>query len=424
MGTTAEGSKVREDSFDISNVSWSEEGIKESEMSMHKVSMRQWMTMAVLVYVNLINYMDRLTLAGLIEEIKQEFDANDARAGILQTAFILSYMLFAPLFGYLGDRYSRKYLMGGGVLLWSLLTLLGSLVSGNPSNQGKGWLHPEFLLFLSCRAMVGIGEASYSTIAPTLISDMFVGDLRSRMLGLFYFAIPVGSGLGYIVGSETARAFGSWQWGLRVTPGLGLLAVLFILFLVTEPPRGAAEGHGQLEAGSYKDDLADLARNPTYILTTLGFTCVTFCTGALSWWGPDFIKRGLKTLPEGDRPMQPSTVPFIFGLVTMLSGIVGVPLGMILSTKMRAIYPRSDPVICGVGILISAIFLTFGILLCDSNIVLALVLIFLGEVSLNLNWSIVADMVLYVVKPTCRGSAEALQILLSHALGRGLLRSA
>ena len=115
--------------------------------------------------------------------------------------------------------------------------------------------------------------------------------------------------------------------------------------------------------------------------------------------------------------MQPSTVPFIFGLVTMLSGIVGVPLGMILSTKLRAIYPRADPIICGAGILTSALFLTFGILHCDSNIVLALVLIFIGEVSLNLNWSIVADMVLYVVSPTCRGTAEAVQILLSHALG-------
>ena len=101
MGTTAEGSTRREDPYDMSKVSWSEEESKDSEVSVHKVSPRQWMTMAVLVYVNLINYMDRLTLAGILEEVKQEFDANDARAGILQTAFILSYMLFAPLFGYL-----------------------------------------------------------------------------------------------------------------------------------------------------------------------------------------------------------------------------------------------------------------------------------------------------------------------------------
>ena len=265
--------------------------------------------------------------------------------------------------------------------------------------------------------MIGIGEASYSTIAPTLISDMFVGDLRSKMLALFYFAIPVGSGLGYIVGSETAKAMGSWHWGLRVTPGLGVAAVLLIIFLVNEPPRGASDGVGGLEAGSYLEDLIDLAGNPTYILTTFGFTCVTFCTGALAWWGPLYIERGLKTLAEEERPLDPTSVPFIFGLVTMLSGIVGVPLGMLLSTKLRAVYPRADPIICGAGILISALFLTLGIILCDSHVVLALVLIFLGEVSLNLNWSIVADMVLYVVKPTCRGTAEALQILLSHALG-------
>ena len=126
MGTTAEGSKMREDSFDISNVSWSEEGIKESEMSMHKVSMRQWMTMAVLVYVNLINYMDRSTVAGMLEHIKQDKDFNithDKYLGLLQTAFVVCYMIFAPVFGYFGDRYNRKLLLTVGISFWSLSTL-------------------------------------------------------------------------------------------------------------------------------------------------------------------------------------------------------------------------------------------------------------------------------------------------------------
>merc|ERR1719422_1698244 len=102
-------------------------------------------------------------------------------------------------------------------------------MSGAEENRGKGWANPDFLAFLGCRAMVGIGEASYSTIAPTIISDMFVKDTRSKMLALFYFAIPVGSGLGYVVGSETTNlAGGDWRWGLRVTPILGLLAVFFI----------------------------------------------------------------------------------------------------------------------------------------------------------------------------------------------------
>jgi len=54
------------------------------------------------------------------------------------------------------------------------------------------WGNPDFWAFLGSRAMVGIGEASYSTIAPTIISDMFVKEARSQMLALFYFAIPVG----------------------------------------------------------------------------------------------------------------------------------------------------------------------------------------------------------------------------------------
>ena len=126
-----------------------EEGKKDLGNSDPEVSRQQWLTMAVLVFVNLINYMDRLTLAGVLDQVKQEFDANDARAGILQTAFIISYMLFAPVFGYLGDWYSRKYLMAAGVFLWSVLTFLSSLISGHPRNQGKGWAHPEFLLFLN-----------------------------------------------------------------------------------------------------------------------------------------------------------------------------------------------------------------------------------------------------------------------------------
>jgi len=94
-----------------------------------------------------------------------------------------------------------------------------------------------------------------------------------------------------------------------------------------------------------------------------------------------------------------------------------VPLGMVLSTKLKAKYPRADPIICGVGILISAVFLTLGMLLCESNIVATFAFIFIGEVSLNLNWSIVADILLYVVTPTCRSTAEAVQILLSHTFG-------
>lgn len=237
------------------------------------------------------------------------------------------------------------------------------------------------------------------------------------MLALFYFAIPVGSGLGYIVGSETAEAFGSWQWGLRATPIAGAAAVIAILVLMIDPPRGESEGHQDMVAQSYKEDLICLAKNKSYVFSTLAFTCVTFVTGALSWWAPNLLEDALRTMPEEERGMSISNVSFIFGLVMMLSGIVGVPLGMTLSTTLKAKYPRVDPLVCGAGLMISAVFLLLGLALANQNIFACFAFIFLGSVALNLNWSIIADMLLYIVTPTCRSTAEAIQILASHAFG-------
>lgn len=119
----------------------------------------------------------------MLKDVQADFDIDKDDAGLLQTVFVISYMIFAPIFGYLGDRFSRRWLMLVGVLLWSTTTLLGSYM------HSFGW-------FITFRGLVGIGEASYSTIAPTLISDLFVHSMRSKMLAMFYFAIPVGSGLG------------------------------------------------------------------------------------------------------------------------------------------------------------------------------------------------------------------------------------
>lgn len=92
------------------------------------------------------------------------------------------------------------------------------------------------------RSLVGIGEASYSCVAPTIIGDLFTDEKRTKMLALFYLAVPVGSGLGYIVGSNVAELFGGWQWSLRVTPPLGLICIILLIFVVEEPKRGGAEG--------------------------------------------------------------------------------------------------------------------------------------------------------------------------------------
>lgn len=202
-------------------------------------------------------------------------------------------MIVAPIFGYLGDRYSRKWLLVVGVIIWIIAVFVGSFME-------------TFTGFIIMRAIVGIGEASYSTIAPTIISDMFVKEARSKCLAVFYFAIPVGSGLGYVVGQKLAEIFGAWQCSMRGTPVLGLLAIFLILFFLEDPPRGGAEGQENLEATSYTEDLRSLARNGSFVFSTLGFTCVSFCAGALSWWGPKFLQSALymEEVPKDQLPVN------------------------------------------------------------------------------------------------------------------------
>ena len=79
-------------------------------------------------------------------------------------------------------------------------------------------------------------------MAPTIIGDLFTNEARTKILAIFYLATPVGSGLGYIVGSNVAAAFGDWRWALRMTPPLGLLCVLLLIFVVRDPQRGGADG--------------------------------------------------------------------------------------------------------------------------------------------------------------------------------------
>jgi MFS family permease len=308
----------------------------------------------VLCYVNLINYMDRSTVAGMMNDIRNDVHfhvTSDKDLGLLQTAFVIFYMLFAPLFGYLGDRYSRKWIMILGISLWCMATFAGSFMK-------------NFWAFLFFRALVGIGEASYSTIAPAIISDLFTKDSRSKVLALFYFAIPVGTGLGYIVGSEVAANTSDWRWGLRVTPFMGLFAILLIIFFMIDPERGHSEGAAQLRPSvNPKDDLMALAKNKSFVLSTVAFTCVTFTAGCMMWWGPEFAFLGAKAAcgaKAGCQDITQADISFKFGIVMTFAGLIGVPMGSYISQMIRHKVPNADPIVCGVTLLLSVPVLFFG----------------------------------------------------------------
>lgn len=212
---------------------------------------RAHIAVAVLCYINLLNYMDRYTIAGILHSLQKYFDINNTTSGLLQTVFICSFMLLAPVFGYLGDRYNRKWIMIVGLSVWILTTLGSSFVTKS-----------YFWVLMLMRALVGTGEASYSTIAPTIIGDLFTGSKRTLMISFFYIFIPVGSGLGYITGAKIASATGDWHWALRLNPILGSVGLVLLMLLIPNPTRGAADSHhsAHIQRTSYLEDIKYLLK--------------------------------------------------------------------------------------------------------------------------------------------------------------------
>ncbi|XP_034034882.1 protein spinster homolog 3 isoform X2 [Thalassophryne amazonica] len=301
--------------------------------------------------------------------------------------------------------------------------MIGGLAVWLVTATGSSFVTSSYFWFLVLmRALVGIGEASYSTIAPTIIGDLFTGTKRSLIICAFYIFIPVGSGLGYITGSSVAALTGDWHWALRVTPILGVVGLLLLVILCPNPPRGAAETHGQgvSTQSTYSEDVKYLLKNKSFVWSTLGVTALAFLTGAMAFWMPTFLSRAQIT--QGLQP--PCTIEkcdtsdsYIFGAVTVVTGILGVCIGSALSRWFRGKVENADPLICAAGMLGSIPCLFVVIFAAAVSIPTTYVFIFFAEILLSLNWSIMADILLYVVIPTRRATAEALQITVGHLLG-------
>lgn len=360
---------------------------------------QQYFGLIVLFVINTINFLDRLSVAAVLSKIKDYYGFSSGEGGLLSTCFLVGYMLTAPVFGYLGDKYSRKWILIGGISFWILTAFSASLIP--PSHS--------FLFFIS-RMLVGVGEASYSTIAPTIIADLFEPSKRKMALSLFYFAIPIGSGLGYLMGN-LALSLGDWRWIFRITPAIGLVATL-LLALLKEPVRGQSDGaySDTSDDSTVIDNLKYLMRIKSYVWATVGFTCCLFAMGALSWWAIEFMG-----VARGKDYEQTATM--IFGGIVCAAGFVGVTLGSGSAQYFRKLDGRSDPFVCSAGIFVAIPFIFFGLFYAKSEPSISWVCLFLAVTALSTNWAVVSDMLLSVTLPNKRAFATAMQILISHALG-------
>jgi MFS family permease len=235
-------------------------------------------SLVVLTGLNLLDYLDRQLLAAVLTPIKNELHLSDEQLGTLQSAFMWGYFLTSPIFGYLGDRLPRRWLVAAGVFVWSL----GTLMTGHTSALGS-------LIFY--RVLVGFGEASFGTISPGWIADLFAPGKRNMAISIFYVAIPVGSALGYMLGGAIAVNYG-WRAAFLWAGYPGLL-LAFTLFLLREPARGASENSAVAAPVSGRGWKAyrELFKFPRYVLVVTGYIAQTFAMGGFALWAPTFLHR-------------------------------------------------------------------------------------------------------------------------------------
>ena len=385
--------------------------------------------LTLLLLINLFNYIDRYLLAAVMPQIEKAFFSSPERTGnsvlylvakfqhafgftprlalggLLSSAFMVTYMIASPWFGRLAERRSRWMLVGVGVGLWSLAS-------------GASGLAATFLVLLVTRCFVGIGEAAYGPVAPAIIADFYPISVRGKVLSWFYTALPIGSALGYVLGEQIAksgigdlgaRLFGfsseSWRWAFYLVTPPGLVLGLWCLFK-REPSKGQVDSivSPHRRAIQWRDYLI-FFRTPSYVLCSLGMTCMTFAMGGIAVWMPYYLEH---------RPGVHGFPTTTFGLILVVTGLLGTLLGGIAGDKLRNRFGGSYFLVSAVPMLVGfpVVWLMTG-----AAFPRIWIYIFVACFCLFFNTAPTNTILANVSHPAIRSAGYALNILLIHALG-------
>lgn len=362
-----------------------------------------WYAFGVLFCMTLLDYMDRNVLSAVIPNLTADrasggLGLTNAQTGSLATFFLVMYSVVSPAMGWAGDRYRRSRLLFAGVFVWSLATV-GSAFA---TNYGQLAL---------ARCILGVGEATYGAIAPTLLLDLFPKRFRSRLLSYFYLAMPLGSALGIMVGGAVAQRHG-WPNAFLVV-GLPGLALAFLALTLPDPVRGGSEAVDEEELrvlASKRSTVADylsLASNRSYVFATLAMAAYTFAIGGLLIWMPKFL--------IATRGIDQETATRNLGAITCVAAILGMTTGGWLADRLSRRTPRAPFLVPGVAMLAALPFAFAALLATRPATIYACV--FCAETLMFINTGPCNAVIANVVVPYLRAAAYAISVFFLHFLG-------
>jgi len=344
----------------------------------------KWWVVAMLWFTCFLNYADRQAIFSVFPLLKQEMNLSDVQLGVVGAAFMWVYALAAPLAGAVGDRVSRKFLILGGLIFWSAITLATALSS-------RYW---HLVLW---RALEGLGETFYFPASMSLISDYHGPETRSRAMGFHQSSVYAGT----IAGGSLAGYMGQhhgWRSSFYIFGWFGILLGLVLIGFLKEPQRTRSQDSGVQVPGGLRRALGGVFASPMTPVLMLVFIGANFVAMVFLTWMPSFLYRKFS--------MSLSMAGFSATAYLQVASVLGVLCGGILADRLAKKHPggrmmaQTAGLICGVPFL----FLT-GWTLSVPLLVLAMAGFgyFKGIYDANI-WASLYD----VVKPERRATAVGL----------------
>jgi MFS family permease len=368
-----------------------------------------WFVVVVLMTLYIFSFIDRMIIALLVTPIKTDLNLTDTDIGLLHgLAFALFYTFVGVFIARLADNWNRTKLIAIGVLLWGLATAVCGLAG-------------SFATLFIARIFVGIGEATLSPAAYSMISDYFPPDKRARAMSVYTSGIYFGVGAALIFGGivigliervgllelPILGSIKAWQAVFFVVGLPGVFFFVIVKLFVREPARREVSATPPTFA-AFRAYFT--TRRKLYLGHYIGFAFMVLYSYSFSAWTPAVITRvyGLTPAESG----------LWLGIVILLSAPLGIMTGSVLSQRLRITYGKGAALHVGVlgafAGLVPAILFPFA-----SNVGIALVLMGITQFLISLPFG-VAPAALHEVTPNqFRGQVIAIYLFFINIIGLG-----
>ena len=346
--------------------------------------------LGVIFTANFLSYLDRTLVSALEEPITGSFKLSASGHGWLWALFTFGYMVFAMPIGLLADRHNRPRILALCVVIWSFATIT------------SGWAPSSTVLYVS-RFLIGVGEAGCLIIGQALIADYFRKEVRGRALSLFHAAVPLGGTCAFIMAGALGDTL-DWRELFYIAGAPGFLVAALILLLI-DPPRGGEEPHKAARTG-FKA-YVELLKTRTLLFVIFGQAFAMLILICLIHFGIKFFTQ--------ERGMDPEEAKISFGLMALVSGVLGNITGGVLGDRLAKRIRGGYALLAAISYWAALPLLLIGFNSTEKWIQFSSLTA--GSFCLFLCMPVVNAQIAAVTHPDQRGAAWALAIFILHLFG-------